>query len=249
MKNFLKYTLALLLGAARVSAADSTELQAALTAAQQLAKDGKFTEALEKHVWYHGNSRNTSHGGVRLSFAMADWKNLADQFPPAKEKLFQLREEAEQAVLAGRGGFIEFTEIAAIDRTYDQEKKSYELFRKLAEASPETAKNCYYGARDLLAKQKDYTLFLKFGPPLEQQFHMLERNWKSDAQYAKANPTTNYDFQKSSLRYVLQLIEVLVGTGQLEKAVELQKKALEFTQDKSLETAVEDAKKKVQEKP
>ena len=50
MKNLLKYTLAILLGAARVSAADSTELQAALSAAQRLAKDGKFTEALEKHV-------------------------------------------------------------------------------------------------------------------------------------------------------------------------------------------------------
>ena len=143
MKNLLKYTLAILLGAARVSAADSTELQAALSAAQRLAKDGKFTEALEKHVWYHENSRNTSQAGVRLSFAMADWKKLADQYPPAQEKLFRLRDEAEQSVLAGRGGFIEFTEIAAIDRIYDQEKKSYELFRKLAEASPETAKKCF----------------------------------------------------------------------------------------------------------
>ena len=252
MKNLLKYSLLLLLGAASVSAADSTELQAALTAAQQLAKDGKFAEALDKHVWYHENSRNTcntSQIGVRLSFAMADWKKLADQFPPAKEKLFQLRDKAEQAVLAGHGGFTEFTEIAAIDRIYDQEKKSYELFRKLAEVSPATAKKCYFGAQDLLMKQKDYALCAKFAPEPNQEYSAWELAWKRTAQSAGKNQPVEDSIRQMCLRKFRQLIEVLIGSGQVEKAVEIQKRALDLTQDKSLETAVEDAKKKVQEKP
>jgi hypothetical protein len=48
---------------------------------------------------------------------------------------------------------------------------------------------------------------------------------------------------------VRQLIEVLVGVGQLDKAADIQKRALELTKDKSLETAVEDAKQRVKAKP
>lgn len=214
-----------------------------------MAKEGDYAAALEMHVWYHEHSRGTAHGGVRLSFAMNDWKLLGEQFPPAKDKLLAIRAEQEKALLGGKGGFTEFSEVAAIDRTYGNDKGPYELIRKLAEQSPEQARKCFFSARDSIVKQKDYDLYLKLGPDTDAQFLSLENSWKSDALRAEKNPAAAGALREMHLGSVRQLIEVLVGVGQLDKAADIQKRALELTKDKSLETAVEDAKQRVKAKP
>lgn len=220
-----------------------------LKEAKDLAKEGDYAAALDKHVWYHEHSRGTAHAGVRLSFAMSDWKRLGEEFPAAKEKLLSIRNEQERALLGGKGGFTEFSEVAAIDRTYGNDKGPYELIRKLAEQSPEQAKKCFFSARDSIVKQKDYALYLKLSPEPEAQFLSWEYSWKSDVLRAEKNPAAAGALRELHLRGVRQLIEVLVGVGQLDKAADIQKRAAELTQDKSLETAVEDAKQRVKVKP
>jgi len=249
MKQSAFLLLAIVISNLTVAAADSQELQIALQEAKEFAKNGQFAEALDKHVWYHEHSRGTGHGGVRLSFAMADWKRLGEEFPAAKEKLLSIRNAQETALLGGKGGFTEFSEVAAIDRTYGNDKGPYDLIRKLAEQSPEQAKRCFFSARDSIVKQKDYALYLKLGPEPEQQFLSWEYSWKQDALRAQKNPDAAGALRELKLRGARQLIEVLVGTGQLDKAADIQKRAVELTKDKSLENAVEDAKQRVKAKP
>ena len=48
---------------------------------------GRYELALEKHVWFHENALTfrPSLAGVRLSYALDDWLQLAARYPPALE--------------------------------------------------------------------------------------------------------------------------------------------------------------------
>lgn len=248
MRIHLAVILAFGLSCAVSFGADAQELQIALKEAKDLAKDGDYAAALDKHVWYHEHSRGTAHAGVRLSFAMRDWKLLGDAFPPAKEQLLSIRAGQEKTLLGGKGGYVEFSEVAAIDRTYGNDKGTYELIRKLAEQSPELAGKCFFAARGVIAKNKDYALFLKLGPDPERQFRSRQSEWEENV-VREGNPAAAAAMRELCLQNFRQLIEVLVGVGQLDKAADIQKRALELTKDKSLETALEDAKQRVKAKP
>lgn len=255
MKQHLLVLMLVAWSGSKALCADSQELQIVLQEAKGHTKNGEYAEALDKLAWYHENSRGTAHAGVRLSFAMNDWKALGEQFPPAKDKLMAIRDEQEKKLLTGKGGFfdgkngfMEFTEVAAIDRTYGQEKKSYELICKLAEQSPDRAKACFFAVRDLLVKNHDYALYLKLSPEPERQFLSWEYAWKSDALRPQNDPVAPV-LRGLHLKTVRQLIEVLVGAGQPEKAADIHKRALELTKEKSLESALEDAKQRVKSKP
>ena len=42
---------------------------------------GRYAESLQKHEWYFEHSRNEmGMGGVRLSFALGDWLELASDY-------------------------------------------------------------------------------------------------------------------------------------------------------------------------
>ncbi len=248
MKRTIFLLLTIVLSRLAVVGADSQELQIVLKEAKDLAKEGDYAAALDKHVWYHEHSRGTAHAGVRLSFAMSDWKRLGEEFPAAKEKLLSIRNEQEKSLLGGKGGYVEFSEVAAIDRTYGNDKRTYELIRKLAEQSPELAGKCFFAARGVIAKNKDYALFLKLGPEPERQFRSRQSEWEGNV-VREGNPAAAAAMRELCLQNFRQLIEVLVGTGQLDKAADIQKRAVELTKDKSLETALEDAMRRVKEKP
>src|SRR5688500_16155454 len=68
-------------------------------------RDAKnYDDALAKYVWYHENAlkHQKSLYGVRLSFALADWERLADDFPAAREKLKSVRDDTEKQIRASR---------------------------------------------------------------------------------------------------------------------------------------------------
>lgn len=59
---------------------------------------GHYEAALAKHIWFYNEALkiNPNMYGVRLSFALSYWKQLADVYPPAKVKLIEARDEAEK---------------------------------------------------------------------------------------------------------------------------------------------------------
>lgn len=56
----------------------------------------RLEDAAAKHRWYHDNVLriNPAHSGVRLSFALADWYALAEQYPPAMRDFIAARDRA-----------------------------------------------------------------------------------------------------------------------------------------------------------
>src|SRR5690349_10482282 len=75
--------------------AEDQDPQAVLNEARQLAQAGKYEEALAKHLWYHENALRIqpSQLGVRVSFALAAWRDLGEKFPKAHDALVGIRDE------------------------------------------------------------------------------------------------------------------------------------------------------------
>lgn len=67
------------------------------------ARAGRFDDAAAKHRWYHANalSHAPSHVGVRVSFALMDWYQLARKHPAAMQDMLTAQDQAAQAVRNG----------------------------------------------------------------------------------------------------------------------------------------------------
>src|SRR4051812_34817029 len=81
-----------------------------LQEAEADTRAGRFEDALQKHIWYHENALKFQRAqyGVRLSFALSAWWELASKYPPAMEALRRARDTAEANVRSQDGKFDAF---------------------------------------------------------------------------------------------------------------------------------------------
>src|SRR5262245_61557891 len=95
-----------------------TDPRQVLTEARELARAGRHEEALSRHLWFHDHAleHRPSLYGVRLSFALSDWVELGEAYPPARQALAAVRDRAAEAVRAGDRARELFHDVAAINR-------------------------------------------------------------------------------------------------------------------------------------
>jgi hypothetical protein len=140
----------------------------ALDEARSFAQSGDYARALERHEWYHANALTfePSHYGVRLSYALSDWKKLGDKYPPALASLTNLRDQGSQAVLDGKAAPELFHDVVSINRALKEEAKSVALFKTLVEKQPDFAKKCFRYMDDTLVDAGELELFEKYSGDL-----------------------------------------------------------------------------------
>jgi hypothetical protein len=131
------------------------------------ARMGRFEDALAKQVWFHENALKYDAGqyGVRLSFALSDWVELGAAYPPALARLKSIRDQDEQSVREADGAasaYQPFIDLAAIDKTLDQESRTAALFDWLDMNKPPLAKKVFPPAESALIQAKEYQLCLKY---------------------------------------------------------------------------------------
>ncbi|MGD9855993.1 MAG: hypothetical protein AB7U20_13695 [Planctomycetaceae bacterium] len=123
---------------------------------------GRYETSLAKHVWYHENALKIGPGqyGVRLSFALMYWMDLAEAYPPAMDKLKAVRDEAGRKVLAesGKTAHDFFHDFVAINRELEESNRVLALFQQLHMTDPEKAKDVYGLAEPVLIRAKEYKL-------------------------------------------------------------------------------------------
>jgi hypothetical protein len=108
------------------------------------AERGDYAFALEEYLWFHHHALESRRGlaGVRLSYALKDWKELAAVYPPAMEALVSTRDSKAALLLGGKGGFAEFHDVTALNQYLEAERESYELLRQLRDTQPAVAERC-----------------------------------------------------------------------------------------------------------
>jgi tetratricopeptide (TPR) repeat protein len=212
---------------AQVGNADLQDIQTLVTA-------GKYEEALKKHLWFHEESKTSrGMGGVRLSFALNQWLELGEAYPPALAALKGLRDENEAKLLSGAGGFREFHDFSAINRTLKDDERTYRLFLQLDAQQLPAAKQCFDVTLDLIVAHKNYDLYAKYGGDPIVRYERFRNLREVNLGMARKNPMMDNErirahTDNTFTDKTVQLIEILVQLKRLDEAREIQKRALEY---------------------
>lgn len=118
----------------------------------------RYEDALAKHVWFHRNALafESSMSGVRLSFALADWRVLAGRYEPA---MAALRAERDAATIRVREGVRirdSFGDAAALNGVLDDEAATHALFLDVEARDAAIARSMYRLAEVALIEARDF---------------------------------------------------------------------------------------------
>lgn len=97
--------------------------RARLSAGQLAAREGRYEEALREYVWFHDHALDHEQSlyGVRLSFALSYWMDLAKEYPEARKKLEDIRDRKTATLAAGGGDRALFHDVRSINWALGQE--------------------------------------------------------------------------------------------------------------------------------
>jgi hypothetical protein len=127
-----------------------------------LAQKGRDADALAEYLWCfdHGLEAGPSFYGVRLSFLLADIKNVAVHYPPARQALEDRRDERQAKVAAGLTDIQTIQDLIALNQRLGQGERNLPVFDKLPVGSEVRAVVARLLAEQLL-EAKRYTDFLQ----------------------------------------------------------------------------------------
>lgn len=121
----------------------AAEVDAQFKQAMKDAFEGDAVSAAAFLRWYHehGLRHAPGHGGVRLSFALAAWRALAQRHPPALEDLRDARDRAAAKVRAGGYALHEaMADLAALDQALGDPTVTRDTFVWLQARRPADAR-------------------------------------------------------------------------------------------------------------
>ena len=128
---------------------------------------GRYAESLQKHEWYFEHSRNEmGMGGVRLSFALGDWLELASDYQPAMVAFVSLRDRTEKRCRESRGEFNAFHELSALNDYLNSNERTIAMFLDIAKLDKNAASRIYHVAEPYLVASG---LYKECGPFLRME--------------------------------------------------------------------------------
>jgi hypothetical protein len=216
-----------------------------LQEAQADARAGRHELALAKHVWYHENALkfDQGQGGVRLSFALSAWLELANDYPPALVALKQARDAALERSLKGPSGVSAFHDFASINRTLGEDRLTRDVFVRLDAENSAMGRVLFQIAEPALLKEKDYALCLKYLKPREAflralSTYRMNRELAADKQFGEH--LADYA-DKSFSNGVATIVGLLAVSGRTDEAEQIARDAKKEWKDASFHAAIEHA--------
>jgi tRNA A-37 threonylcarbamoyl transferase component Bud32 len=240
------------LWAPKLAPGEKPDLAQILQEARGLAQEGRYEEALQRQIWYHNHALeiDSAQTGVRLSFALSSWMELARRYPKAKDALVEIRDQGTRDFEQGGGDFDVFMEVAAINRELKQQDATYALFKSTDARDPRLASQCYFAAEDLLLERGDYSLCARFIPSFQQRFEHNREARERMLSILDRSPEANRiplrkQADQSFIKSSRILVEILVGIERKAEAESIRDQALVVLNVPELQSAVADAEVKV----
>jgi predicted Ser/Thr protein kinase len=231
---------------------EKPNLAAIATEAKNLTASGRYEDALQRYLWYHHHALeyDPAQAGVRLSFALSDWMELARRYPKARQALIEIRDEGARKFSTGAGYFALFMEVAAINRELGEQDSTSELFQSIRTRDPKLAAQCYNVAEDLLVEKGEYALCASFIPNFQGRFEQIRRTREQMLEVADRTPSADWtpvrkQAEAAFIKDTRKLIEILVGVGRKAEAGQIQVKALRVLNVPELQSALPDAEQQV----
>ncbi|MGJ8650475.1 MAG: hypothetical protein ACSHX4_08955 [Opitutaceae bacterium] len=215
MKTLNLISLLIIFAAVNIQAED---MQKYLQETVEITKEGDYEKALERHVWFHEHAleHQPSMTGVRLSFALSYWVELGQQYPPALEKLKEIRDQKEKRILDGEGSFGLFHDVSGINRALKEDKRTLDLFKKVESNNPEQVDRLWIIAKDLAFDQKQYDLINRHITDVDEEYRNVYSDYLRD--YGMFKDSEHIQWVKDSFKKETEQL-ALLGEFNGEEAV------------------------------
>jgi len=204
-------------------------------------QSGRYKVALAKVLWFHDNAvrLQPSLSAVRLSFALSQWLELGEAYPPALVKMKQVRDETEKRIRDEdkvRVKFADFHDFVALNKTLREEQRTAKIFRWLDETDEEDARRVFLVAKAALVKQKSYELYAKY-IDFERDFKRIGEHYKMGLRLAKerfGDPHREFT-EKTFLNSATTLVAILVQNDRKAEAEEAAEDFKTLVQDADMQ--------------
>jgi hypothetical protein len=214
-----------------------------LSEARADARAGRNDVALQKFVWFHEHAmeKNKALAGVRLSFALNYWFDLAKDYPPAMEALKATRDDAGRRALKEKDAQ-PFQDFITINRKLNEESKSVDLFLDIAEKDEKRARELYRRVQPMLVRAKRYDVCGQFIDPesLQQSIDMFNLNRSSKV--AERNRAQLQEFgRKKFANESATLVALLAVNRRQKEAKEVAIRARKVLDDPAFQNELDNA--------
>jgi len=204
--------------------------------------EGRHEEALRDLVWFHHNALKHDRAlyGVRLSFALGYWKELADAYPPARRALDATKKEACRVLLESGGSRDLFHEVVAINRELGERGQTYRFFVSLRKKYPDLAKSYGYLAIDDMVHARDFKLASQHLPHPEEYLLWLSDRLNHDLASSppKVAKMRSEAYISNYCHDVEKALEILRGLGNSPAAIAALEWAIALVEPKAARLAV-----------
>ena len=197
----------IMIGATTISSCAEDVAKKALDDARSYSKSGDYAKALERHEWFHKNALGIepSYYGVRLSFALSDWKRLGEKYPPALASLKSIRDSGLAALAAGTASSEIFHDVSSINRELGEDDATVTVFKQMHMAHPDLAKKCFRAAQDTLIERGAIDLFIHYAGDLSSYMKAQIEQHRSITEHMKSQ--NNPRMESSLKRFDDKLVE------------------------------------------
>lgn len=221
--------------------------EAILQEAEADRRAGRYEDSLAKHVWFHENALKIQPAeyGVRLSFALGDWVNLAHAYPPALEKLKSIRDDDEKKIRENKSSRDLFHDFESINEHLEDFNRTKDTFIWLDTNTPDFAKSVFDIAEPDLVRTKEYRLCGKYLDP-DTSFERI-RNLYQDQIKIGQEPEFGEDLSDFPKKYFSNesatLVALLAVNGRTNDANHVAAEAEKILNDSAFKALLEKAKK------
>lgn len=210
------------------------------------AAAGRYEDALRDYIWFHEHAleHEPSLYGVRLSFALWYWMELAHEYPEARRALKRIRDEKTARLLNGDTDRELFHDVESINERLENDEATYELFAALERANPDFAGVCADLAMPAIVKAEDFEMARRYTTSPEDTLRRYSEALNRDIEELERQPPSKAPrleaYVQIYVRRVDLLLKILRGNAETPEAEALRLRALELVRSPSVRSAVRD---------
>jgi hypothetical protein len=230
------------------------DLRQFLATTSQITSAGRYAEALERTQWFHHNAQSQGPAAMalRLQESLEIWRQLALVYPPAHQTLVQQRDQTSRTLgnpkVRNLDLFLEFRDLAAINRALGQTSHTVETLEWLRHARLDTAAYqplLWNVSKDAVIASRRTDLLQLYVPDTEVEFQRLLQQWDESIRLIPQTPallppsnTTSQTLATSAQQVFvgqcLDLMEICHALGDHHQAATIQARAMAIVQDPKL---------------
>lgn len=183
-----------------------------LNSAVRDTRAGSHEQALAKFLWFHQNALQYELGlsGVRLSFALAYWLNLAAVYPPARDAFVLVRDRTEAAFRQDYPNFNLFHDIASLNERLGEGIRTADLFTSVAASDHSAAQLLYHVAEPHLVAAGRFHACEPFLNPV-RRMSLAAECYRLSKNFEDARPERGIPIPKLARKHYSQNVATLVA--------------------------------------